>query len=195
MQSLEDVNIVSRPGYFGKRRTEITLQLDHDYPGWQECWQIGNLIFNFEEAVMLYDDAYWYHLRANPDLMIWVTSFGECYDSDRSNIACGITHDPHVSPRHIQDVSVRRALLRLGVYFKQYLGKDHTLYQEKQLLHIRGPESNGYCLMPGNIKFHLPHLIEKNIKSENMPNWIKPNTVEAFWQANKVIVLPKIMLE
>jgi hypothetical protein len=190
MLLLKDVQILSRPGYFGRRRTQIASQLDRDYPGWQECWQIGELILNFSEAVLLYDDAYFEHLTLNPHLVEWVTSFGECYDSERDNIATGTTHDPKASPRHIQDVSVRRALVRMGTYFKHYCGTDHTLYDEAQLLHIRGEDTNGFALMPGNINFHKPRLIlEESIG--NMPGWIKPGTVESFWQANKVIILPK----
>jgi hypothetical protein len=190
MKLLRDVQIVSRPGYFGRRRTQIASQLDRDYPGWQECWQINNNILSFSEAVLLYDDAYFHHLNNNPQVVDWVTSFGECYDSERANIATGTDHDPKASPRHIQDVSVRRALIRLGTYFKDFRGTDHTLYDEQHLLHIRGEETNGFELMPGNIKFHKPELIlQENI--ENMPGWIKPGTVESFWQANKVIVLPR----
>lgn len=190
----KDFMIVDRPGYFGKLRNEIEDQYEKDYPilknghpGWQECWQVGEHILDFDEAVMLYDDAYWVHLKDNPDILQWVTSFGECYDSDPSNIACGLEHDPQATPRHIQDISVRKALVRLGIYFKQYIGSFHGFYSESQLLHIRGPKTNGFALMPGNVNFHLPNLILQE-RPRNMPDWIKPGSIEAFWQSNKVII-------
>jgi hypothetical protein len=182
------VKIVARPGYFGKRRPEILAELAAKFPGCMECWQVGDLILTFDEAVMLYDDAYFQHLSQKPDLLEWVTSFGECYDSARDNIACGINHDPHASPRHIQDVSVRRALVRLGVYFKQYLGYCESAYTDDQLLHIRGDSTNGFILMPGNVSFHRPDLISTE-PIDKIQSWIKPGSIEFFWQMNKVIVL------
>lgn len=188
MKSLKTVKIVSRPGYFGKNRTQIISQLDQKYLGWQECWQIGDMILDFSEAVLLYDDSYYHYFNQNPQIVDWVISFGECYDSERSNIATGTNHDSKAIPRHIQDVSVRRALVRLGTYFKNYYGNDHTLYKEEQLLHIRGKETNGFGLMPGNIPFHKPELIMTE-QVDNMPSWIQPGTVESYWQSNKVIVI------
>lgn len=188
MQKLRNVHVISRPGYFGKKRKEIENQLNIQYPNWKECWQIGDLVFGFDEAVTLYDDAYYKHIEKSHELIKWIVSFGECYDSDRSNIACGINHDLINSPRHIQDVSVRRALIRLGTYFDKYKGPFQSLYDENELLHIRSEDSNGFVLMPGNVPFHMPDVIVEN---NNVKSWCKPDSVEYFWQANKIIVMEK----
>src|ERR1700722_7735834 len=175
--------ILDRPGYFGKRRREREADYDAQHgPGrWQECWQVGAWILSFEEAVTLYDDAYFEHLdgqgHGRPNLLAWVCSFRKCYDSDPCNITSGVTHDPHATPRHLQDVSVRRALVRLGRWFTGM-----------ELLHIRGPESNGHCLMPGNVPFHRPEWILPAGVGGPTREWMREGSVEHFWQANKIIV-------
>jgi hypothetical protein len=185
MFNLDQVKIVSRPGYFGRKRKEIEQQLSQ-FPGWIECWQVHTRIYTFEEAVMIYDDSYYHFLKDHPKLEL-VESFGECYDSERNNIACGINHDVYSTPRHIQDVSVRRALLRLGTYFRKYRGPDEKLYDESELLHIRGEGTNGFWLMPGNVPLALDGVIREDVLPKE---WVKEGSVEHFWQSNKVIVVP-----
>ena len=107
-------------------------------------------------------------------------SFGECYDNDPSNIKCGCKHDPKACPRHIQDVSVRRALYRLGVWFNG---------PKDKLLEIRANGSNGCMLSPFNVPFHRPDLIPIGEHAGPCPKWCNPGTVEAWWQAAKVIII------
>jgi hypothetical protein len=161
MFNLDQVKIISRPGYFGRKRKEIEQQLAQ-FPGWIECWQVHTRIYTFEEAVMIYDDSYYHFLKDHPKLGL-VESFGECYDSERNNIACGINHDIYSTPRHIQDVSVRRALLRLGTYFRKYRGSDEKLYDESELLHIRGEEitvTDGHRFWMGDISNKYASMYE-----------------------------------
>jgi len=181
--------VLERPGFFGKRRAEKEAIYNESYPGWIEGWEIPlhigyatvKVVLTFQEAVLLYDEAYYIHLRACPAILSYVKEFGECYDSDESNILCGLEHDSNAIPRHIQDVSVRRALLRLGEWFQG---------PSIKLLHIRGPETNGHILMPGIVPFHNSSLISKE-ECMNMPNWVRPGSVEYFWQKNKVIIIPR----
>lgn len=174
------LQVVDRPGYFGRKRTKKVEFYDNLFGEgkWSECWEIDGKIVPFEKAVELYDAAYYELLSRQPETVDWIVSFGECYDSDPSNIQCGCEHDPNSSPRHMQDISIRRALKKLGVWFKG---------TPDNLLWIRGPESNGFQLNPGNVPFHRPDLILSH--GGPKPNWAKEASVEHFWQANKVIIV------
>lgn len=178
-----EVMVLERPGYFGKHRAEKEQEYDQKYGlgGWSECWQVKDCIFNFHAAVMLYDDAYYFYLRDNPELITWCESFDECYDNDKSNVNCGTTHNTTSVPRHIQDVSVRRALLRLGTYFRGKGNGDNLLW-------IRSEDSNGWKLSPGNVPFHLPNIILSEKEGGPIRKWVQYNSVEEFWQRNKVII-------
>jgi len=190
MISLQDIKIVARPGYFGKQREQKIREYRKQFGACtQEAWQIGNLILDFSEAVLLYDDAYFNHLNTLPPERInWITSFSECYDSNIQNINCGLEHDERVSPRHIQDVSVRKALIRMGTYFKGWRGWESSLYKEEELLHIRNEGTNGYELMPGRVPFHKPKLILP-YEVDNFPKWADVYSIEGFWQLNKVLIV------
>ena len=67
---------------------------------------------------------------------------------------------------------MRRCLMRLGTWFRG----DH-------LVEIRGRDSEGFRLNPGQIPFHLPEMIVQ----PEQTGWWEPGSVESFWQANKVL--------
>lgn len=188
MLRLKDVKVLARPGYFGKNRPKVIAKYNEQFGSWQECWQVLDWVLNFEEAVTLYDDAYYEYIRKLPgEKFDEIIRYAECYDHDPSNILTGVRHDPLAVPRHIQDVSVRRALVRMNFYFNKFRGSN-VQYDESELLHIRGEGTNGNWLMPGNIPFHKDWLILPTEQVEKFPKWADPKSVEGFWQANKVIV-------
>ena len=176
------LQIVDRPGYFGHKRQRRCTFYDNLFGvgRWREMWEVDGRSVPFDHAVSLYDESYYLHLQAHPEVVEFITSFGECYDNDPSDIRCGCTHDEQSCPRHIQDISVRRALKRLGVWF--YGPND-------KLLNIRGPESNGFELNPGRIPFCQPELILTHHRAGTKPIWANDFSVEHFWQSNKVIVV------
>jgi hypothetical protein len=176
------LQVVDRPGFFGRKRERKVSFYNNLYGEgkWSEMWEVGGRLVGFHRAVELYDEAYYCYLASRPDLLEWVTSFGECYDTEPSNIQCGCSHDICCSPRHIQDVSTRRALERLGVWFK---GAPDSLLQ------IRMEDSNGYILNPGQVPFHRPELLPAPGIGGPTPWWAKKDSVEAFWQRCKVICL------
>jgi hypothetical protein len=191
VKKLEEVEILKRPGYYGKKRQEAELNREYGEWNWSEGWQVGNWIFDDYEAILLYEESYSKYLRENPQVVEKVVEYGECYDSEIKNIDDGLYYNFTCSPRHYQDVSVRRSLLKLGLYFKEFKGYDWTLYEEKDLLHIRGEGTNGNFLMPGKIPFVSSSLIQRDIEPENIPEWIEKGSVEEFWQRNKVIYREK----
>lgn len=187
MRRVSDVKVLARPGYFGKKRPQYIERYNEQFGAWLECWQVGEWVLDFQEAVLLYDDAYYQYLVSRPNALADIVTFAECYDHNHTNIWTGLEHDPVATPRHIQDVSVRRALVRMGTYFSGFRGSNAE-YKEEELLHIRGEGTNGNWLMPGNIPFHKRHLILPTDQVENFPVWANPESVEGFWQANKVII-------
>jgi hypothetical protein len=181
------LTVVDRPGYFGSKRAK-KIEFYNNLFGegnWSECWEVGGNIFSFQHAVALYDEAYYLHFVNNPGLIGFVCKYGECYDNDPSNVLCGLEHDSKANPRHIQDISVRRAMKRIGVKFSGPSDK---------LLQIRGEDSDGFLLNPGQVPFHIIDLILEGPLAGKVPKWAKPHSVEAFWQANKIIVIETVPL-
>ena len=172
--------VVHRPGYFGKQRLKMiaAYNIIFGVGKWEERWEVNGLYLPFEAAVQLYDQSYLDFLKAHPEHVDTICSYGECYDNDPSNVACGTTHDPLNCPRHIQDISVRRALVTLNRWFTG---------PKDKLLEIRSSGSEGEWLNPGHVPFYQPSLILTKYINR-VPDWAEPESVEAFWQANKVIV-------
>ena len=52
-------------------------------------------------------------------------------------------------------------------------------------MHVRWKDSEGYKINPGVVPFHLPELIVPGEIKGNI--WWDPNTIEDFYQKNKVL--------
>ncbi len=184
--------IVDRPGYFGASREELHKKFDDQYGVNQWClgWQWGDRIIFKPEALQIYEDAYYEHLKKEREVLNWLTRVAsDVYDTAPSNVNAGFDYNlQETSSNHIQDVAVRRAVLRLG-----------EMFQGKRLLHIR-PEQEGERLSPHLVPFHLPYMIyhgkikykgrERDFE-KNPPWWTKmgiPNSVEQFYQQNKLLL-------
>lgn len=59
-----------------------------------------------------------------------------------------------------------------------------------ELLHVRGPQSEGFWLNPGIVPFHRPDAIlprlAENLSGKNL--WWNDGSIEAFYQHNKVLL-------
>lgn len=175
--ALNNYSIVDYPGYFGKKRDQKHAEYDKKYSdNWKLAHEVNGRILEFDEAILLYDDAYYHHLRSSKETLDWIVrAASEVYDNAPSNVKSGVDYNKQENgSNHYQDISVRRALIRLGTWFKG-----------NHLVQIRGPESEGYRLQPGQVPFHIPELIRQPRKE----GWWKAGTIEDFWQANKVLVI------
>ncbi|HEY4481687.1 MAG TPA: hypothetical protein VI489_02430 [Candidatus Brocadiaceae bacterium] len=186
---------VDRPGYFGQDRDEIHKKFDDRFGenNWRIAWQWGDLVIERPEAMQVYEDGYYHFFKRNKGVLDWIVSTAsDVYDTSPSNVKAGFSYDMQETPNnHIHDVSIRRAVLRNGVWFKG-----------NHLVHVR-PKKEGRDLVPHLIPFHLPHMIYKgSIKykgkerdfSKDPPWWIKdgiPNSVEQFYQQGKVLQIMK----
>lgn len=179
-----------RPGYFGRRRDEIVDGYNQRYgPGnWRLVWREvtpegadkGRAIGQDCELSLacrsFYQYSYVEYLRANPDLLDWICSYGECIDNAPTNVKSGRDYTIQESfSTHIQDIAVRNALYILGRVFEGPADK---------ILVIRSKDSEGYRIGPGNVPYWDPSLIRQ---PSLCPDWANVGSVEDFWQSNKVL--------
>lgn len=171
--------IVASPGYAGVAKTRRNAARDKLYgPGnWQSAFLWGDYVVERAFALQLYEDAYLRFLSERDDLLEWLCATAcDVYDNAPENVESGLDYDrQEAAATHLQDIAVRRALLRLGKAFRG-----------NRLVEIRGKDSEGYLLNPGLVPFHLPHMIRHR---QDLPGWIQPGSVEDFWQSNKVLVV------
>ena len=184
--------IVDRPGYFGEKRDKLQAGFDKKYGlgSWRIAWEFGGLVVPRAEALQLYEDGYYEHFKAKPDLLNWlVDKFSDVFDTAPSNVKAGFSYDIQETPNnHLHDVAIRRAVLRNGRWFSG-----------KKLLEVRSANAEGWVLSPCNIPFHLSHMIyqgptkykgEERDFAANPPWWIRKgvkNNVEEFYQQNKLL--------
>lgn len=192
MQQFAGWKIEAYPGYFGRKRDEIQAGWDAKYGkgNWNLAWVIvplnmprgSPIIIPKEMAVQLYEDAYVEHFKDRADDLDWIISTAsDVYDNDPENVNSGLDYSIQTAySNHLQDIAVRRALIRLGYWFQG----DH-------LVQIRGKQTEGARLAPYNIKFHMPHIVIQRPRSEygNFPDWIADGSVEDFYQRNKVLLV------
>ncbi len=107
----------------------------------------------------------------------------DVYDTSPTNVEAGFDYEKQETPNnHIHDVAIRRAVLRLGQWFHG----DH-------LMHVRWVESEGFRINPGVVPFHLPHLIVPGEINDygGKGLWWRANTIEDFYQRNKILEVKK----
>ena len=172
----EDWLTVCRPGYSGRQGRKRDAQRNEVYgPGnWRTAFRWGERTILYSEALILYEDAYFQHFMSDPGELEWLLDTAcEVYDNSDSNVLSGTDYTvQEATSTHLQDIAIRRCLVRKGLEFRG----DH-------LVEIRGKSSEGYRLNPGQIPFHRPDLIVQ----PEPKSWWNPGSVEAFWQANKVL--------
>jgi hypothetical protein len=168
---------VFRPGFFGADKPAIITKLNAWFG--ENNWQLGYLIegkiVSREEVLRLYEDAYVEYFKANLNDLAWLLSeASDVYDNALSNVGRMDYNDQETPDSHYQDIAIRRAVQRLGQTFKG-----------NRLIQVRGPRSEGYFLNPGFVPFHKPELIMQ----PQLAGWWKPNSIEAFYQSAKEIIL------
>lgn len=187
---------IDRPGYFGEKRGELIASYNEKYgqENWKISWQWGSQIIERPEAHQLYEDGYYEYLRSNPNVADWLArEFSNVYDNSLSNIDSGFNYDyQEAKSTHLQDISLRRCLMRLGKWFSG-----------DKLLEVRSFDKVGAFLSPCRIPFHLPHMIykgqtkykgEERDFSKDPPWWIKKgvkDSIEEFYQQNKILQIKK----
>ncbi len=170
---------LDRPGYLGAFRDQRVAEWNEKFGvgNWRLGWVVNGLALNFLGACALYEDAYFEFLRTHWDILRELCSAArEVYDDAESNVGSGLDYTKQETEHtHIQDIAIRRALVRLGVGFTG-----------SELVQIRGDVGShplSKRLSPGVIPFHRNDWIY----SPQLKGWWKPSSVEAFYQSNKFL--------
>ena len=146
--------------------------------GWRTGYSWGPLTLDERSGIQIYEDAYRRALQRNEALLDWLIGHGEVYDTDPSNIASycdyGVQEKPELG-QHWQDVALRRALRRMGRWFA---GRDR--------LEVRGRESAGYRLNPGQLPFHAP----ARLVAPRQYGWWGAGSIEEFSIGNFCVQAP-----
>lgn len=175
--------IVKRPGYFGKHRDEKFKAWDEQYGkgNWRIVWATGNSLgegfVDFHGACALYEDAYFKFISENSSVFRQlIDDASEVYDVESSDVDSGLDYmKQQLNRTHIQDIAIRRCLVRMGVWFRG-----------KELIRIRqelGKHPLSITLSPGRVPFHRLG----SIFQPELTGWWHPQTVEAFYQSNKFL--------
>lgn len=177
------MKILKRPGYLGRRRNDTYAAWDVEYgrDNWQLLWKVNENYLNFLGVCTLYEDAYFEFIAARPRDGIFINELitaKDVYDDSPTNVNSGLDYTiQETNHTHIQDVAIRRCLVRLGLWFKG-----------PELLQIRdsqGKSPLSMILSPGQIMFHRADWIEKPF----LEGWWLPGSIECFYQSNKFLVL------
>ena len=177
---------IERPGHIGDKRYATHYDWNRKYGEgkWKLAWQWGNSVIEESEALQLYEDGYYEFLRSRKDILDWlVSTASDVYDDNESNVNSKFDYKiQETLGNHLQDIAVRRSVMRLGREFKG-----------NHLMQIRGKKSEGGILVPYMVPFHLPQMIIPGelINYAGQGSWwlhygLK-NSIEEFYQQNKIL--------
>lgn len=176
---IEEWITIERPRYLGGRRDEKYREWEERYGkgNWRLVWKVGETFVDLLGVCALYEDAYFEFLRNNPEILNrLIAEASNVYDDEPSNILSGFDYTKQETIRtHIQDIAIRRALIRMGCWFQ---GKAPIRIRQE-----KGTHPLSITLSPGRVPFHRPDLIEK----PELERWWYPGTVESFYQSNRFL--------
>ncbi len=168
---------IERPGFFGRKRDERYRGFDARYGEgkWRIGWVYGIEVLPFVDACKKYEEGYFRDSYNRED--VWIELIGvasDVYDHDPSNVKSGYDYmKQEGTATHLQDIAVRNVVRRRGWNFRG-----------SELVQVRSHASRfGKSFSPGKIPFHEPErIVEPHLKG-----WWDYNSIEDFWQSNKVL--------
>ena len=176
---------VVRPGFFGKEKIKIIQGYNDKYGGgnWRISWIWDGRVIEDELAYQLYEDGYYADSFENEDK--WkelIKAARDVYDHHPSDVYSGLDYLIQTgTATHLQDISVRRVLMRRGWKF-----------EGNELIQVRKHSTYwGALFSPGKIPFHLPELIV----DPHLEEWWDYDSVEDFYQSNKILQVKKEILD
>lgn len=204
---------VGLPGFTGDQKARRTALLDGRFgaDGWRLAHVVRGRIVSPDVAILDYEASYRAFLKANRPLVAFLAEeCGNVYDSAVENVHDDDYAQPHTASNHYQDISVRRViaelvgdpnwpevtatapgdadLLDFGTGRRERVPRAAGMRGDG-LLQIREPDSPGFVLSPAVVPVHDPALITT---IPNRMEWYHLEgcghlSVEAFWQASKVV--------
>lgn len=176
-------------GYLGEKRNyEYGLRNQKYGKGnWAMGWLCGGNVLEYEEVCQLYEDAYYEYLKFRPELVDYlVANASDVYDDEEANVQSGTDYSKRGKIRtHIQDIAIRRSMMRLG---KSFEGDRIIQIRDKM-----GKDPISKTLSPGQVPFHRLDLITtpSNLEFVHRKRWWLLGSVEDFYQRNKRIFIKK----
>ncbi len=170
--------ILGRLGYAGRKKTLRRTELENKFG--KDNWIIAHLVdgklLSREEALVYFEEGYFQFFKKNPELLDWlILTAQDIYDTDPSNIDSKFDYSiQETEAAHLNDIAIRRVIKRLGKEF-----------QGSKLLQVHGENSEGFVFTTGQVPFHKLDLIY----SPQIKGWWSKNSIEAFWQSNKVLAV------
>jgi len=175
--------VVSRCGTWKDTRIQRVFDERFGPNEWRMGYSWGEHTVDVRSGIDLYEDGYRAALAADPALVEWVCGFAEVFDTAPSNVAAFCDYsiqEVEGAGQHWQDVAVRRALIRLGRWF-----------EGDALLEIRGQDSGGYRLNPGQLEYYKSEWIVE----PRQYAWWKRDSIEDFSVSNFCVQasLPRVL--
>lgn len=126
---------------------------------WYWCFKAGKRLYSWQWGMQLYEDAYYKFISSDISLVKELVSYSNVFEINRHDVdsKADYKHQQH-SADHVQDIAIRRCLIRLGVWFKG-----------REILDLNSSKFNH-----SKITFHLPHLINDK-KSKTIQSWLDNN--------------------
>lgn len=168
---------MERPGFFGRNRDSKFKEYDGRFGegNWRIAWIWRDKRLEFVKACKHYEQSYFIDSFKRKD--VWnelVNTASSVYDMEPRDIESGFDYTIQKgNATHIQDIAIRNVVRRTLREFKG-----------SELVQIKGQKTKwGALLSPGKVPFYKPEMI---ILPE-MKGWWDVNSIEDFWQRNKVL--------
>ncbi len=81
------------PGYAGQHRNELWAERDARFGAgnWRSIWLAGGDYLEYQEACLLYEEAYFKYFETRPELLDFLLEIAsDVYDDDPSNVKSGL---------------------------------------------------------------------------------------------------------
>jgi len=188
------VKIFGELSYCGKKKPKIYASYDAKWTkeGWLPAHFFQGEVISRDKAYELYEEGYYQYLKNNMEARKKiVTSASEVYDIAPSNLSSGLDYNlQECTATHLQDIAVRRALIRLrleelGITPDKKSLPHLKVFEGDHLVQIRDHTTEGYFLNPGKVPFHLPEAIINTTQH----GWWDTGSVEDWYQRNKVLLV------
>ena len=188
------LSIFNQLGFAGFRVKDIYRKFDDMFGvyNWLPAHIMDGKVISRYEAYLIYEEAYYHFLKSHPQIREWIVgTASEVYDIQPSNVASGLDYTiQECGATHLQDISVRRVLTRLCLEEKGIAYDTESLpvipiFKGDHLVQIRGVDSEGYPLNPGQVPFHKP----ESILPSDQSGWWNEGSAEDWYQKNKVLLV------
>ena len=184
LKIIDDWAILGRPGFAGKQKRQKRKELLNKFG--EGNWKIAHLyednLLSRELALIHFENSYQKFFEDNPEILEWLLHTAiDIYDNQESNVNSGLNYSiQETEDAHLHDIAIRRVLQKMGKEF-----------QGESLLQIRGEKSDGFILSTGQVPLYKPKLIQR----KQLKGWWGKNSIESYWQSNKVLSVKTKRLE